>query len=80
MIIEIEVDKKMPEIRLQKFLAGAGVASRRQCEKYILEGKVKVNDKIVTELGTKVTENDIVKIIIQCQWNLAKLELLQDLI
>lgn len=49
------------EERLQKFLAGAGVASRRQCEKYILEGKVKVNDKIVTELGTKVTENDIVK-------------------
>lgn len=49
------------EERLQKFLAGAGIASRRQCEKYILEGKVKVNDKTITELGTKVTEKDIVK-------------------
>ena len=47
--------------RLQKYLAQAGVASRRKCEKLILEGKVEVNNKIVTELGTKVTEKDIVK-------------------
>lgn len=44
----------MEEIRLQKFLAEAGVASRRKCEEYIMEGKVKVNNEIVTELGTKV--------------------------
>ena len=44
----------MEEIRLQKYLAEAGVASRRKSEEYILEGKVKVNGKIVTELGTKI--------------------------
>ena len=51
----------MNEERLQKFLAEAGVASRRKSEEYILQGKVEVNGKIVTELGTKVTSNDIVK-------------------
>ena len=51
----------MEEKRLQKYLAEAGVASRRKCEEYILQGKVEVNGKIVTELGTKVTSNDIVK-------------------
>jgi 23S rRNA pseudouridine2605 synthase len=40
--------------RLQKVLAQAGVASRRQAEVLIQEGKVQVNGKIVTELGTKV--------------------------
>lgn len=40
--------------RLQKFLANAGVASRRKCEELISEGKVKVNGKVVTELGTKI--------------------------
>ena len=47
--------------RLQKYLAEAGVASRRKCEEYILQGKVEVNGKIITELGTKVTSNDVVK-------------------
>jgi 23S rRNA pseudouridine2605 synthase len=42
------------EERLQKVLANAGVASRRKCEELILDGKVKVNGKVVTELGTKV--------------------------
>ncbi|MEG6616260.1 pseudouridine synthase [Peptococcaceae bacterium 1198_IL3148] len=42
------------EQRLQKFLAHAGVASRRKCEEMILEGRVKVNGKIIKELGTKV--------------------------
>lgn len=42
------------EERLQKYLANNGVAARRKCEEYILEGKVKVNGKVVTELGTKV--------------------------
>lgn len=40
--------------RLQKFLANQGVASRRKAEELILQGKVKVNGKVVTELGTKV--------------------------
>ena len=41
-------------IRLQKYLANQGIASRRKCEEYILEGKIKVNGIVVTELGTKV--------------------------
>lgn len=44
----------MPEMRLQKFLANSGVCSRRKAEELILNGKVKVNGRIVTELGTKV--------------------------
>ncbi|MBP3708397.1 MAG: rRNA pseudouridine synthase [Clostridia bacterium] len=48
-------------MRLQKFLANAGVCSRRKAEELILSGKVQVNGKIVTELGTKiVTEQDSV--------------------
>ncbi len=47
----------MEEMRLQKYLALAGVASRRKCEELILEGKVEVNGKVVTVLGTKVNSN-----------------------
>lgn len=49
------------EERLQKYLAKCGLASRRKCEEIILEGKIEVNGKIITELGTKVTDKDIVK-------------------
>lgn len=42
------------EERLQKFLANQGICSRRKAEEYILEGKVKVNGQVVTELGTKI--------------------------
>lgn len=41
-------------VRLQKFLANSGVASRRKCEEFILDGKVSVNGKVVKELGTKI--------------------------
>jgi 23S rRNA pseudouridine2605 synthase len=43
----------MPEERLQKILANFGIASRRRAEQIILEGRVTVNGKVVTELGTK---------------------------
>lgn len=46
----------MEQIRLQKYMADCGVASRRKCEEYILAGRVKVNNKIVNTLGTKVEE------------------------
>ena len=42
------------EERLQKFIARCGVASRRKSEELILDGKIKVNDNLVTELGTKI--------------------------
>ncbi len=42
------------EERLQKYLAEGGIASRRKCEEYILQGKVQVNGKTITELGVKV--------------------------
>lgn len=42
------------EERLQKYLAEKGIASRRKCEEYILQGLVKVNGNIVTQLGTKI--------------------------
>ncbi len=44
----------MSELRLQKFLANNGICSRRKAEEHILNGDVKVNGKVVTELGTKV--------------------------
>ena len=52
----------MEEERLQKYLAECGVASRRKCEEYIEEGRVFVNGKKITELGTKIIPGkDIVK-------------------
>jgi 23S rRNA pseudouridine2605 synthase len=53
----------MPEERLQKLLAHAGVASRRQAEQLMLEGRVTVNGAVVTELGTKAdAERDHIKV------------------
>lgn len=47
-------------IRLQSYLAKSGMGSRRSCETLISEGRVRVNNRVVTELGTKVNEDDIV--------------------
>jgi len=48
--------------RLQKVIARAGIASRRKSEDLIKEGKVKVNGKVVTELGIKVSSSDKVEV------------------
>jgi 23S rRNA pseudouridine2605 synthase len=48
--------------RLQKVIAKSGVTSRRKAEKLIIEGKVKVNSKVVTELGTKVGPDDKIEV------------------
>lgn len=50
--------KSPEEIRLNRFIANAGVCSRREADKLIQDGKIKVNGSIVTELGTKVTSKD----------------------
>lgn len=53
----------MAEERLQKILAQAGIASRRKAEEYILAGRVTVNGKTVTELGSKAdVERDHIKV------------------
>ena len=50
------------QIRLQKFLADNGIASRRKCEELILQGRVRVNGKQINTLGTKIDPNkDIVE-------------------
>ena len=52
----------MEQIRLQKFLADNGIASRRKCEDLILQGKVRVNGEQINTLGTKIDPNkDIVE-------------------
>jgi len=48
--------------RLQKVIAYAGVASRRKAEQLIVEGKVKVNGRVVKELGTKVAATDKIEV------------------
>lgn len=52
----------MTEMRLQKYLAEAGVASRRKSEELILQGRVEVNGTKVTELGTRVGPGDAIKL------------------
>ena len=56
---ETHVDPDEP-IRLNKYLANAGVCSRREADEFIAAGVVKVNGEIVTELGTKVKRSDVV--------------------
>ena len=54
---EVLADPNEP-IRLNKFLSNAGVCSRREADEFIQAGSVKVNDVVVTELGTKITRQD----------------------
>ncbi len=49
------------ELRLNKYLAHSGVASRRKSDEYIAQGLVKVNGKVVTEVGLKINVNDKVQ-------------------
>lgn len=58
MVIVVDDNKE----RLQKTMASCGVASRRKCEEYILNGRVKVNGVVVTELGTKVSKKDKIEV------------------
>jgi pseudouridine synthase len=53
-VYETEEAATSSVMRLQKAMAHAGVASRRVCEELITKGKVKVNGKVVTELGSRV--------------------------
>lgn len=57
---EDHIDPNEP-LRLNKFLANAGVCSRREADEFIQAGVVTVNGQVVTELGTKVLRTDEVK-------------------
>jgi 23S rRNA pseudouridine2605 synthase len=47
-------------IRLNKYIANSGICSRREADKLITDGHIKVNGQIVTELGRKISKNDVV--------------------
>lgn len=52
----------MEKVRLQKYMADAGVASRRKSEELIAKGHVKVNGKLITEMGVKVDNHDRIEV------------------
>ena len=49
-------------MRINKYLASTGLASRRKCEEYVLAKRVNVNGKVVTDLAFDVSEKDVVKV------------------
>ena len=53
------IDPTQP-IRLNKFLANAGLCSRREADEFIQAGEVQVNGEVITELGSKITPADII--------------------
>jgi 23S rRNA pseudouridine2605 synthase len=52
---------KEGEIRLNRYIANAGVCSRREADQLIQQGLIEVNGQVVTELGTKVQQGDVIK-------------------
>ncbi|MFQ3619913.1 MAG: pseudouridine synthase [Spirochaetales bacterium] len=59
--VEIFTNTKDGKLRLQVYLSRSGLASRRKCEEYIKRGLIRVNGKLVTEMGVKVGPEDIVQ-------------------
>lgn len=61
----VEYEMPIPDpnetIRLNKYMANAGICSRREADEFIQQGLVKVNGQTVTELGTKITHSDVVE-------------------
>ncbi len=58
---EMPIPDPNEQIRLNKFMANAGICSRREADEFIQQGLVKVNGQVVTELGTKISHNDTVE-------------------
>ncbi|NLA49556.1 MAG: rRNA pseudouridine synthase [Bacteroidales bacterium] len=54
-------EKLPPEIRLNRYIAGSGLCSRREADEFITRGFISVNGKTITDLGTKVSTRDNVK-------------------
>ena len=67
-------------MRLQKYMAMCGVAAHRKCEEMIAAGRVTVNGRVITEMGTQVEEQDevlvdgvrITRVLIHCAEDLVK--------
>ena len=49
-------------MRINKYLAECGLASRRKCEEFITDGKVSVNGTVVTDLATQISASDVVTV------------------
>ena len=58
---EVSVPDPDEQIRLNKYMANAGICSRREADEFIRQGLVKVNGEVVTELGTKISHSDTVE-------------------
>ncbi len=58
---EMPIPDPNEQIRLNKFMSNAGICSRREADEFIQQGLVKVNGKVVTELGTKISHSDVVE-------------------
>ncbi len=62
---QVEYEMPIPDpneqVRLNKFMANAGICSRREADEYIQQGLIKVNGNVVTELGTKISPVDVVE-------------------
>ncbi len=58
---EMPIPDPNEQIRLNKFMANAGICSRREADEFIQQGLVKVNGEVVTELGTKISHNDTIE-------------------
>ncbi|MCH5221684.1 MAG: rRNA pseudouridine synthase [Muribaculaceae bacterium] len=58
---EMPIPDPNEQVRLNKYMSNAGICSRREADEFIQQGLVKVNGQVVTELGTKITHNDIVE-------------------
>ncbi len=58
---EMPIPDPNEQIRLNKFMANAGICSRREADEFITQGLVKVNGNVVTELGTKISHSDVVE-------------------
>ena len=58
---EMPIPDPNEQIRLNKFMANAGICSRREADEFIQQGLVKVNGEVVTELGTKISHSDVVE-------------------
>lgn len=57
-----EVQNRVEEIRLNRYIANAGVCSRREADKYIAAGLITVNNKVVTGMGVKVRMSDDIRL------------------